>query len=72
MENLNYNRIKSVLAEKGKSSKDLYTALGVSKFTVSKWVRNEVQPPLVKLYLIAEFLGVPVCDLLNDPPTEDG
>lgn len=63
------NRIKSVLADKRKTSKWLYESLGASKMTVSRWVRNEGQPSLETLYEIAKLLEVGVCELLiEDQP----
>jgi transcriptional regulator with XRE-family HTH domain len=59
-----YNRIKAVLAEKGKTSKWLAEQVGRSKATVSRWCSNQVQPPLDVLFQIAEALDVDVRTLL--------
>lgn len=64
------NRIKSVLADKRKTSKWLYESLGASKMTVSRWVRNEGQPSLETLYEIARLLEVRVCELLVEDQRE--
>ena len=40
------NRIKVVLAEKGKPNKFLSDNLGVATTIVSKWVTNTCQPPM--------------------------
>lgn len=64
MEEIKYNRLKAVLAEKDRTSRWLYEKLGVSKITVSRWVRNDRQPSIEKLYEIAESLNVEVSDLL--------
>jgi putative transcriptional regulator len=61
---LNLNRIKSVLAEKNKSSKDLASHLGKTESTVSRWCTNEVQPSIETLYEIAKFLQVDIRELL--------
>lgn len=61
---IKYNRIKIVLAERDKKSKWLYQKLNVSQVTVSRWVRNDRQPTIERLYEIAEALNVPVCSLL--------
>lgn len=71
MEN-KYNRLKVVLAEQDKTSKWLYEELGMSKQTVSKWVRNETQPPLKTLFEVARVLNVDVCDLLERNETDGG
>lgn len=60
-----YNRIKAVLAEKGKTGVWLAEALGVSQITVSRWSQNTQQPDLPTLFTIAALLEVPVCTLLS-------
>lgn len=59
-----FNRIKAVLAEKGKTSIWLADTLGVHKATVSKWCTNEGQPTMEMLFKIADKLEVDVRDLL--------
>ena len=56
--NKNFNRIKAVLAETGKTGKWLADELGVNPATVSRWSQNISQPDLETLYKIAELLGV--------------
>jgi len=58
------NRIKAVLAEKGKTNLWLSEALNVNKTTVSKWCTNDVQPTMESLFRIAEVLDVDVRELL--------
>jgi putative transcriptional regulator len=59
-----YNRIKAVLAEKGKTNLWLAEQLGKNKTTVSKWCTNEMQPTMESLFQIAEVLNVDVRELL--------
>jgi putative transcriptional regulator len=59
-----YNRIKAVLAEKGKTNLWLSEQLGKNKTTVSKWCTNEMQPTMESLFQIAEVLNVDVRELL--------
>lgn len=59
-----YNRIKAVLAEKGKTNKFLAEEMGVNINTVSKWCTNNVQPPIETLFGIAKVLDVDVRELL--------
>jgi len=59
-----YNRIKAVLAEKGKTNLWLAEQLGVNRTTVSKWCTNDVQPTMESLFSIAEVLEVNVRNLL--------
>ena len=59
-----YNRIKAVLAEKGRANYWLAEQLGMNKTTVSKWCGNHVQPRVETLFEIAKVLDVEVCELL--------
>jgi putative transcriptional regulator len=59
------NRIKAVLAEKGKTNIWLADALEKNKTTVSKWCTNDVQPTMATLFDIADALDVDVRELLN-------
>jgi len=59
-----YNRIKAVLAEKGKTNNWLAEKLDMNRTTVSKWCRNEMQPRVETLFLVAEALNVNVRELL--------
>jgi transcriptional regulator with XRE-family HTH domain len=58
------NRIKSVLADKGRTNIWLAERLGIAKTTVSKWCTNDQQPTLDTLFQIAELLETDVRDLL--------
>ncbi|WP_027387980.1 helix-turn-helix transcriptional regulator [Chryseobacterium gregarium] len=64
MSKINLNRIKSVLAEKNKTSKDLAGHLGKTESTISRWCTNEVQPSVETLYEISKFLKVDIRELL--------
>lgn len=59
------NRIKSVLAEKGKTNLWLAEQMGKNKSTVSKWCTNDQQPTLETLFEIADILKVDARDLLS-------
>jgi putative transcriptional regulator len=59
-----FNRIKAVLAEKGKTNIWLAEELGKNKTTVSKWCTNDVQPTVETLFAIAKALDVDVRELL--------
>jgi len=59
-----FNRLKSVLAEKGKTNLWLAETLNKNKTTVSKWCTNDVQPSLETLFAIAEALDVDARDLI--------
>jgi transcriptional regulator with XRE-family HTH domain len=59
-----YNRVKAVLAEKGKTSKELAELLNISSQTVSRWCTNSRQPSVEALYDIARVLKVDARDLL--------
>lgn len=55
-----YNRIPMLRAERGISRKDLATALGVHYQTVGYLERGEYSPSLFLALRIAEFFEVPV------------
>jgi len=59
-----YNRIKAVLAEKGKTNVWLAEAVGKNKTTVSKWCTNDVQPTIETLFTVAKVLDIEVRELL--------
>lgn len=63
------NRISQILKEKGfqelKPNKEILEKLGVKIHTWNKWVDNEKDPELAQLPTIAEFLNVPVADLIH-------
>ena len=59
------NRIKVVLAEKGKPNKFLSDNLGVAPTTVSKWVANTCQPPMETFVKIAKLLDVELAELIR-------
>ena len=60
------NRLKAVLAEKGKTAKELALDINVSPVTVSRWSQNVIQPDLYTLDKIARLLKIDVSDLLNN------
>ena len=59
------NRIKVVLAEKGRSNKWLAEELGKGQATISKWCTNTAQPSLENLIEIAKCLDVDVNELIR-------
>lgn len=59
------NRLKVVLAEKGRSNKWLAEELGKGQATISKWCTNTAQPSLENLIEIAKCLGVDVNELIR-------
>lgn len=65
MQNAPVNRLKAVLAEQQKTSKWLANQLAKSETTVSRWCRNEVQPPIEMMLKIAEILKIDIKELLN-------
>lgn len=60
------NRIKTVLAEKGKSNLWLAEKLDRNTATVSRWCTNDNQPSVEMLYQIAKLLDVDIRELLNN------
>jgi len=64
MSKIIYNRIKSALADKNKSNKDLADALSIAPETVSSWCTNSAQPSIKRLFDIAVYLDVEAGTLL--------
>ena len=65
VDNKALNRIKVVLAEKGRSNKWLAEELGKGQATISKWCTNTAQPSLENLIEIAKCLDVDVNELIR-------
>lgn len=59
------NRIKTVLAEQGRSNIWLAERLGKNAATVSRWCTNDNQPSVETLYQIAQLLDIDIRELLN-------
>ena len=59
------NRIKAVLADKGKTNKWLAEQLGKDQATVSKWCTNASQPPMETYIKIAKLLEVDLNELVR-------
>lgn len=65
MSELSFNRIKELLAKKGKQNTELSAFVGVTTRTVSTWCTNRNQPPVEMLFEIADFLEVEAGELLT-------
>ncbi len=59
------NRIKAVLADKGKTNKWLAEQLDKDPATVSKWCTNACQPSLEMMMTVARILDVEMNDLVR-------
>ena len=59
------NRIKVMLAEKGRTNKWLSEQVGKDPATVSKWCTNVAQPTLETMMQIAKVLECQADDLLR-------
>ena len=66
MADLNYNRLKVVLAEREITNKWLAEQLNVTEITVSRWASNKRQPHLEQLFAIANVINVSPRELLYD------
>lgn len=60
-----FNRIKELLAKKGKTNIELSEYMGVNSRTVSSWCTNTNQPELETLFRISDFLEVEAGELLT-------
>lgn len=59
-------KIRELRAARNLSQEKLAVALGVSWSTVNRYERGITPPSLNRLHLIADVLGVPVTELLED------
>ena len=66
MANKKINRIKVMLAEKGRTNKWLAVQVGKDPATISKWCTNAAQPSLEMLLQVAKVLEVGVKDLIRE------
>src|SRR5262245_30191611 len=65
MSELSFNRIKELLAKRGRQSTQLAAYAEVTSRTVSTWCTNRNQPPVEMLFKIAEFLEMEAGELLT-------
>lgn len=66
-----YNRIKVIMVEKRVSREEMAKHLGKDVRQMTRYMTNEVQPPIHVLYEIADYCKVEVRDLLvsnREPP----
>ena len=63
-----FNNVRHLWREKGISITKLEDDLGFARSSVCKWNKNE--PGIRKVQKVAEYLGVPIEELLRE--TEDG
>lgn len=61
---LKLNRIKVVLVENNRTSKELANHLSKTVSTVSRWCTYEAQPSIETLYEVSKYLKVDVRELL--------
>ena len=66
MANKKIDRIKVMLAEKGRTNKWLAVQVGKDPATISKWCTNAAQPSLEMLLQVAKVLEVEVKDLIRE------
>ena len=67
-EKIHYNNIKGVLGTRGISVNQLAEGMKVAQATASRWCTNDMQPSIIKLYEIANVIGVPATDLIFPTP----
>lgn len=61
------NRLKILLAEKGKTNKWLSEQLGVDSTTVSKWCTNSSQPSVEMIFRMMNVLEADINQVINVP-----
>lgn len=65
MTNKTINRLKVILAEKGKTNRWLAEEIRKNETTISRWCSNKSQPSADMFVVIAKALDVDVRDLFN-------
>lgn len=63
------DNIEAILKAKGIQRKDFFAGIGVSSVTYYNWKKGSFEPQMDKVYRAADFLGVPVSDLLTQKKT---
>lgn len=63
-----HERLRTIRKEKGYTQEQIAKAIGVTKSTMAKYDRGDLEPNIDKIIKIAQFLDVPVDRLLG---TED-
>ena len=61
------SRLRRLLAEKNKKPSHLAKAIGVNPSAVSNWLSETSPPTLDNVGKVADFLGVRVSELLEEP-----
>jgi transcriptional regulator with XRE-family HTH domain len=62
--------IRAELARRGKTQEDLAEALGIARQNISQRLRNRVSFRIEELQAVADFLGIPIADLLINHESE--
>ena len=58
------HRLKEVLEEKNMTQKELAIRIGVTEGTISRYISGKRKISLLKIYVIAQCLGVPMEELI--------
>lgn len=72
MNKTKYNRLAAVMAEENIKNKQLAKYLHVSIETISNWRQNKTQPSLMRIYEMAEYFKIDICNLLVKREWENG
>ena len=64
-----YDNVKTICEERGISIAALEREIGFARSTIQKW--NENEPGVRKVQKVADFLGVPMEELLEDEPAKE-
>ena len=60
----NLNRLKTMLADSGKTNTWLAEQLGKDPVTISKWCTNTTQPDLITLSKLSDLLQIGMRELI--------
>lgn len=61
-----YERVFSILKDRGMTQKELSIRTGISQSTISDWKNKRVNPSADKLLILSDALGVSVYDILKE------
>lgn len=60
------SNLKRQMELKGKSRNDISSALGISYFTITDWVKGKKYPRMDKVEMLANYFGIHKSDLIED------
>lgn len=69
--NIFARNLQHYMALNNKTRRDLETALGISYYTITDWVKGKKYPRMDKVELLANYFNIQKSDLIEEPLTEE-